>query len=277
MSPQIPPETVPPRIFILLENPKKSNNLGPILRCAAAFATTQVVMVGYDKCNTEGSHGASKHVDMVAFPALNQATEYLRAPLSEGGCGCVTVIGLLCAGAGGAYSKMGCPVVEDVDNGTVALDKSRCARSSTSFWPNSYPVNTRPFQRGGNFCIVLSKNVKGLPTLLARTCDFFVHVPHVEIPPVDGRQGDLWLDVPSCFSITLHHLTQWAGYHERVFQGHKFQVASVQRGRLESFQPTGHRKDREELKQENEIAAEMALDSGTLGSVFDYEKGDYDY
>ena len=63
----------------------------------------------------------------------------------------------------------------------------------------------------------------------------------------------------------------------KVFYINKFQVASVQRGRLESFQPPGHRKDRQELKQENEIAAEMAIDSETLGSVFDCEKGDYDY
>lgn len=269
-------ETVPPRIFVLLENPKKSNNLGPILRCAAAFATTQVVMVGYDKCNTEGSHGASKHVDMVAFPALNQAMEYLRAPLSEGGCECVTVMGLLCAGAGGAYSKLGYTVVEDKDNGTVAIDKSRITPSSSCCLPNSYPVNTKPFQRVGNFCIVLSKNGKGLPTRLAKTCDYFVHVPHVEIPPVNGRHDDLPLDVPSCFSITLHHLTQWAGYHERVFQGHKFQVANVQRGRLASFQAVDQKRNRQELKQDNGLAAEMALDSGAIGSVFD-EKGDYDY
>lgn len=234
-------------------------------------------MVGYDKCNTEGSHGASKHVDMVAFPALKQAIEYLRAPLSEGGCGCDTVMGLLCAGAGGAYSKVGYRVVEDVVNGTVAVDISKSMPSLTSCWPNSYPVNSKPFHgRIGNFCIVVSKNIKGLPTLLAQTCDFFVHVPHVEIPPVDGRQGDLSLDVPSCFSITLHHLTQWAGYHERVFEGHKFQVATVQRGRLECFQPNGHKKDRQVRKEENEVAAEMAIDSGALGSVFD-ETGDYDY
>jgi hypothetical protein len=274
MSSQDQDQKLPPRIFLLIENPKKSNNLGPILRCAAAFATTQVVKVGYDKCNTEGAHGASKHVDMVAFPALDQAVEHLKAPLSDGGCGCETFVGLLC-GAAGAYSKEGYPTFEDVDEGIVRVGDSKQINSSSL--PLSYPANSKPFQRGGNFCIVLSKNWKGLPTHLARTCDFFVHVPHVNIPPVEGRQPELLLDVPSCLSITLHHLTQWAGYHERVFQGHKFEVASVQKGRLQSFQSASQGKDREELKQENELAADMAVDSAALGSVFDSEKGDYDY
>ena len=43
-----------PRLFILLENPSKGNNLGPILRCAIAFGINTVVAVGYEKCSVEG-------------------------------------------------------------------------------------------------------------------------------------------------------------------------------------------------------------------------------
>jgi tRNA G18 (ribose-2'-O)-methylase SpoU len=41
-------------IFLLLENLTKSNNLGPILRCATAFGIRAVIAVGYAKCSTEG-------------------------------------------------------------------------------------------------------------------------------------------------------------------------------------------------------------------------------
>ncbi len=37
------------KIYILVENPSKSNNLGPILRCGAAFAAT-FIFIGYEKC-----------------------------------------------------------------------------------------------------------------------------------------------------------------------------------------------------------------------------------
>eukprot|EP00957_Ditylum_brightwellii_P016318 1227043-Ditylum_brightwellii.AAC.1 len=76
--------------YLLLENPKKSNNLGPILRCAAAYAVDQVIFVGYEKCSTDGSHGAAKHVSIVAFPTFDQAVQYLRKK-----CDCTSFVGLL--------------------------------------------------------------------------------------------------------------------------------------------------------------------------------------
>lgn len=48
-------DTTLPRIYLLLENPKKNNNLGPILRCASAFGITTIVAVGYEKCAVEGT------------------------------------------------------------------------------------------------------------------------------------------------------------------------------------------------------------------------------
>jgi len=80
-SPHTPPSTIAtttPKIYILIPNPRKSNNLGPILRCAAAYSITQIILVGYAHCSTDGSHGAAKHLDIVAFPTLKQAVGYLR-------------------------------------------------------------------------------------------------------------------------------------------------------------------------------------------------------
>jgi hypothetical protein len=268
---------LPPRVFLLIENPKKSNNLGAIFRCAAAFSVTQIVLVGYDKCNTEGSHGAAKHVDRIAFPALSQAVDYLR-----NGAKCDTFMGLLCTGAAGAYSKEGYPVKDNMEQSLVSVD-ALGGEQLQSDLPKSYPAHTKPFVRNeagnNNFCIVVDKNWKGFSSLLAKMCDFFLHVPHAMVVAPDDdamqKKEGVLLDIPSCLSISLHHLTQWANYHERVFQGHKFDVAFVQKGRLDSFQTTTKSKDsRADLKKENKIAAEdMVLGGGVFGD--DDNDGDY--
>lgn len=66
-----------PKVYLIIENPKKSNNLGPIIRCAAAYSITQLVFVGYHKCSVEGSHGSNKYVDTTNFPTFSQAKEYV--------------------------------------------------------------------------------------------------------------------------------------------------------------------------------------------------------
>ncbi|KAL7576055.1 hypothetical protein ACA910_000840 [Epithemia clementina (nom. ined.)] len=66
-------------IYLFLENPAKNNNLGPVIRCASAFGIQTIVAVGFAKCAVEGSHGASKHVQLVAFPTAAQAVSHLRA------------------------------------------------------------------------------------------------------------------------------------------------------------------------------------------------------
>lgn len=43
-----------PQIFLLIENPKKSNNLGPVIRCATAFGISTIIAIGYAQCSTNG-------------------------------------------------------------------------------------------------------------------------------------------------------------------------------------------------------------------------------
>jgi hypothetical protein len=42
------------QLFLLVENPKKSNNLGPIIRCATAFGISTIIVIGYSQCSTNG-------------------------------------------------------------------------------------------------------------------------------------------------------------------------------------------------------------------------------
>jgi hypothetical protein len=65
-------------IVLLLENARKNNNWGPVLRCASAFGIQTVVIVGFATCCVRGSHGADQHVDIIAFPTVQQAVDFIR-------------------------------------------------------------------------------------------------------------------------------------------------------------------------------------------------------
>lgn len=238
-----------PRIYLLLENPRKSNNLGAILRCAAAFGVAQVVAIGFEKCATEGSHGAAKHVSMIAFPSVEQAVDYLRTER-----GCTSFVGILGA-VPGAYDCNGYNMYRD-DEDLVQVDTDVVSRSgelSPLVDKRSFPVNCRPFVQG-NCCFVIRKNSTGLPRSLANPCDFFCHVPCVNA----SEEGHL-LEAPSFLSIALHHFTAWARYDERDFQGHKFEV--------EVRRMSDHEKEVTRSALQKDLAAEQAID-GTLAYMF---------
>ena len=194
MSSATDSSTFPPRIYLLLENTHKANNLGTVLRCVAAFGVEQVVAVGCNKCSS-GSHGAAKHVSRVSFPGVEQAVAYLHDE-----CNCKSLVGIL-GGVANAHDANGYSVVEENDVFNVVVTKETIDQSTAK---RSYPIHSRPFCDGKN-CFVIGKRPKGLPTSLASQCDFFVHVPHVNVMNDDNHH---LLDTPSCLSIVLHHFLQ---------------------------------------------------------------------
>jgi len=64
-----------PRVYLLLENPSKGNNLGPILRCANAFGITTIVAIGYAKCAVHGAY--SLQLRRAGWPCNPQNLVYL--------------------------------------------------------------------------------------------------------------------------------------------------------------------------------------------------------
>ncbi len=64
--------------YMLVSNPSKSNHLGTLLRCAAAFDVHQVLLVGFDKFNSQGSFGSHSFLDMMAFHSWDSVMEYLK-------------------------------------------------------------------------------------------------------------------------------------------------------------------------------------------------------
>jgi len=220
--------------FLLIENPSKSNNLGPILRCCAAFAVEEVIFVGFAQCSAEGSHGSARHLKITAVPTFDHAVQYLKGR----DCGAVEIIGLLGGNSSQdeVYSATGCVVNDITADGhseRLALvsivgnqQDSQAISAGTSIFPRSKPVHCRPFR--GNTAFSVSKNWRGLPLEQALICDSFVHVPHI---PIRESQAML-VDVQASISIVLHHFTAWARHDERSSVGQKFAVSKFLKGKI---------------------------------------------
>jgi hypothetical protein len=261
----------PPRIFIMIENPKKSNNLGAILRCGAAYSAT-FVFIGYQKCAIDGSHGASKHVEIVSFPTFQQASDYVK------GCGVTSIVGIL----GDASFKRGSldddrAVFDDDKLDAVNVSAKLMSRTEESKYPCSRPIHLRPFQGGGNICFLISKRYVGIPKDQGKYCDAFVHVStstpfqtEVEDGHADGDGDDAiygLLDSQTTLSICLHHFAAFAGYEERDFTGQKFVIAD--REKLEEEQIQILRQERLQKKVEAAQAADDMWVDGGMMNLFD--------
>lgn len=200
--------------FLLIENPTKSNHLGTLLRCSAAFQCHQVLLVGYEKFNCQGSFGSHMFLDIVAFHCWDAAMEYLKG----GAClmtsnnqgfddiSCreasavndtqhkekISIVGILgaCGGGDEVFSPEGMNVY-NLCNGYVSLNHhpneqpdddhtQKIKQSSYTCLPHkSYPIHTRPFST--HTCFLVSKSRNGLPADQAQLCDGFVHIPHLNI------------------------------------------------------------------------------------------------
>ena len=289
-------------IVLLLENPSKGNNLGPILRCASASGVRQILTVGYDKCAVQGSHGADKHVQLTAFGTAAQAVAALRQDKDDNdddAGGSALVIGLLGALPDG-YRDEGYPVVcqrlQDDDDDhkrdnhhadkhlfIPLLEAPSDDGASTMSPPHlgtSYPIhilsafNNNPLVASilsaKTLCLVISKDHLGLPVSLAATCQMFVHVPCVRI-----HEGNPFLDCPSTLTIALHRIAQVLGHDEASFRGHKFQVIKP----VVAMAKSQSQRQEEREKKLREAALESDSSPALLGlslwKVDDVVDGDY--
>lgn len=243
-----------PEVTLLIENPRKSTNWGPLLRCCAAFGISQIFVVGYDKCSVQGSHGASKHVELVAFPTHASAQAFLNDLGFE-------LLGLL---QGVTITNKtswndSLPVVvntsrhthqqeqEDPPNVHAAAEQANAYGSGDAELPCkvSFPLHSRPFSQ--RTCLVVGKRATGLPLSLAKYCHKFVHIPHQGLDPSESDMEDnvnddeesfsnsytAWLTVEACVSIVLHEFAMWAGYDKAssTYQGQKYHVQRKIKGR----------------------------------------------
>ena len=277
--------------YLLIENPSKANNLGPLLRCACAFRVTEVIFVGFAQCSAEGSHGSARHVSIRAFASFEQAEKYLR-----GDCGVVDVVGVL----GGTWNHRrsssavdvydDCEVSEcdhtnDVsgssavrrlvtisdDAATMPTFRRVCdsAENTASYkYPSSRPVHRRQFR--GNTAFLCTKNWRGLPVEQARICDSFIHVPHVA---AEEPSQAMFVDIQSSISIIFHHFTAWAQYNERESEGQKFDVAVFQKGQLSKQEKAEKAAKRAKIREASDNVLEELASAST--DIFGGDDGDY--
>ena len=194
------------RWYLLLSNPSKTTHLGTLIRCAAAFRAHQLLLVGHDKFNCQGSFGSHLFLDIVAFPSWDGVWEYLGLGGDDNIYGnddrghdvndstslCessrqrdpIDVVGILGAYGGGdeIYSPDGMAVYEGADSFASLIppdhaDEERGDMTTCRLPRRSYPVHTRPFT--SDVCFLLSRDTRGLPISQARLCTRFVHVPHL--------------------------------------------------------------------------------------------------
>jgi hypothetical protein len=263
-----------PKLYLLLENSSKANNLGTELRCAAAFGVEAVVLVGFDRFADYGSHGASKHVRSVAFPTVDKAIAFVR-----GECGCESIVGMLGCVPGG-YSKAGYPVVESSGDGLVKVSGPFAGASDPESTDTdvmigrSYPIASAKIQIR-NTCVVICKQTNGLPTPLGRLCGCFTHVPHLPVhlandhthSSVSHASFPLLLNQPSLLSITLCRFTELLGFTEHSCLGHKYEVSQLRKnGDDEQARKQRLRRSEERIEKEKESKA--LADEGVMVSLF---------
>lgn len=221
-------------IYILIENPSKGNNLGSILRCATAFGVTKIVTIGYDQCAVQGSHGASKHVELVGFPTLGQAQDYLESQHPDDECTFLGLVGQLANGYNETdhchlTHSAGFPLRLRSEDQVLVPSLPDTLPSSDYSSHSIYSVSLPPTnKKNRHICLVMSKH-HGLPRFLAQICHTLVHVPYEasSLPLHDSPTTCLFLDTPIVLSIVLHHIRTTLvpqEQPEQIFQGNKFQV-----------------------------------------------------
>ena len=293
----------PPRHFLLLDNPKKSTHLGTLLRCAAAFRAHQVLIVGHDKFNAQGSFGSHLYLDIVAFPSWESVVDYLKCGADENtddasGETHQTATGsskerrIPIVGISGAYggdecvfSSDGVAMYEDADTGFATLSPRNAnskEKTQEELPHKSYPIHTRPFS--SDACFLLSKDKRGLPISHARMCDSFVHVSQIcfdaDDSHADSQQLDTQERIPrimqstlletaTIYSIVLHHFTAWANYNERSFaENQKFIKDTKSDMRRRLCRRYGENLAKKEKDGGDDSQTEDGLILGQSGGVF---------
>jgi len=132
----------------------------------------------------------------------------------------------------------------------------------------SWPVGLQRFEESKIHCFVICKSRHGLPSMLARHCDSFVHIPHRTMG--GDFAGHSLLDLSACLSIVLHHHSEWAGYDERTFNGHKFDLQNVQRSDMENRAERRNQRKEEMKRQQEEIESG---DCALVSQLFDDGNG----
>jgi hypothetical protein len=194
-----------------------------------------------------GSHGAAKHVQLIAFPTHAQAAAFLRNDLN-----CSVIFGLLGPLPGG---EQPCSLITTTDTSLVTFSIEKAGAMAPRF--TSLPLDMLQIPNHGNIAVAFSKHQRGLPLPLAAVCDTLLHVPHHRCDdrqPERGVPTRPLLDDVACFSILLHQLTLRSGYNEHSIVGHKYDVSLTGRQRQQEDLAEKRRAERTQRDKETQEA-----------------------
>ena len=65
-------------LYVCLET-RRSQNIGTLVRCAAAFGATALIIVGSDRVGSHGAHGAQNHIRIFHFFYWSECLEFVRS------------------------------------------------------------------------------------------------------------------------------------------------------------------------------------------------------
>jgi tRNA C32,U32 (ribose-2'-O)-methylase TrmJ len=76
----VPPQRSAPKFYVIVNNVAKKANVGTMVRSAAAFGATAMLIVGRKKSTTFfGSFGSNKHLKIMYFDKLEDACAFARS------------------------------------------------------------------------------------------------------------------------------------------------------------------------------------------------------
>ena len=294
------------RWYLLMENPSKSTHLGTLLRCAAAFNCHQVLLVGYDKFNCQGSFGSHLYLDIVVFPTWDSVYEYLRNGGGEKNENTevvdsiqstneqnktttsqqninnpVSILGILGAYGGGdkIFSFNGVQVYEDDDTyASIVPPSSPKKKQDNCIQHRSFPIDKRPFTPDRDTCFILSRYKNEFPASQARICNGFLHVPHLSLEETISKSN--LMDTATILSIVLHHYTAFAEYEERTFaENQKFvkesKTTSMRRRLCRVYNQDKQLKQNVETENADKVEPESNTDEHeTKGATMLFESAD---
>jgi len=290
-SPKALASVQPSVITLLIENPGKGKNWGPLLRCCAAFGIETIYVVGYDQCDVRGSHGASKHVRLEAFPTHEQAAKALQGPLDNSNGGGFELLGLLPSPLGlnedddvGVFDRDQKVIREQffyepsekelelvripaIESGNKSENVGTENNEKADSWNHiSFPVhNRKKFPR--RTCLVVDKLKRGLPWALAKHCSSFIHIPHANSNP-SGSMLTLEASVSIVFHEAMNaglvgHTTKNcmdantdSSFTTSNYEGQKYHVEKVHKGGNPSDTETRQRKRKEREEKLKELQDE---------------------
>ena len=262
--------------YLLLQNPKPTSNQGPLLRCASAFAISNVILIGHRKCSVEGAHGSDRHLNITSQTTFDHALKFIYESQGENlESFDVEVVGILgCVFTSlTSFNEMETEIMVPMEwNGDEVVGHVR-----------SFPVHkyNRPFCNSADKRLVtvfillndlISDENKRLAT---KVCNLLVHVPQF-IPANSVKRNAFMslIDAPSRLSIVLHHYNAQRKLKERArgvndSEVHKFEVDNI-------ASKVVNRKKSDEMKKVAQRDAFRKENEDNADAVFDIDNTDYD-